>query len=279
MNYVRIAACILAISFATKTHAVERRVYKKTDVARLNLGVRYPEGHKKSDRRPAIIFFHGGGWVSGKPNQFNAQARAFAKLDYVTITVGYRLINKHGTTVYECVKDAKSAVRWVRMHAAEMGVNPKKIVAGGGSAGGHLAACTAMVKGFNEQGEDKSVSCVPNALLLLSPVLDTTKKGYGSKRMTRGKKTDLSPCHLVRKGFPPTIVFYGTQDKTVPPENAERFGKLMKEAENNCVLVPFEGRGHRFFNHPALLKRNKIEDFNAVIEKGKAFLDLNGLKP
>jgi len=74
-------------------------------------------------------------------------------------------------------------------------------------------------------------------------------------------------------------VFYGTQDKTVPPENAERFGKLMKEAENNCVLVPFEGRGHRFFNHPALLKRNKIEDFNAVIEKGKAFLDLNGLKP
>jgi acetyl esterase len=275
----QIGIAIVVLLCTTSSYALENHVYKKTDITPLQLTVRFPEGHdKKTDHRPAIILLHGGGWVSGKPQQMNGQARAFAKLGYVTFTVRYRLINKHKTTVYECIMDGKSAVRWVRKHATELGIDPEKIVAGGASAGGHIAACTAMVKDYDED-EDKSVSCVPNALLLMSPVLDTTEKGYGSGKMTKGKKTDLSPCHLVRKGLPPTIVFHGTADKTVPPENAERFGKLMKAAGNNCVMVLFEGRGHKFFNHPAFLKRNKIEDFNAVIEKGKAFMGSVGIKP
>jgi len=278
MKLLWMTTCILAMALAVNAQAVESHVYKKTEATPLQLNARYPQGHKKADRRPAIIFFHGGGWVSGKPNQMNGQASAFAKLGYVTFTAKYRLINKHMTTVYECIMDAKSAVRWVRIHAAELGVDPKRIIAAGASAGGHIAACTAMVSGYDED-EDKTVSCIPNALMLFSPVLDTTEKGYGSQKMTKGKKTDLSPCHQIRKGLPPAIVFHGTADKTVPPENTERFEKLMIEAGNRCARVSFEGRGHRFFNHPALLKRNKLEDFQKMITQGQAFLKSIGLSP
>ncbi len=84
-----------------QANAVESHVYKKVGEITLQINARYPEGHQKSDSRPAIVLFHGGDWVSRKPNQFNGQVSAFAKLGYVTFTVRYRLINKHGTIVYE----------------------------------------------------------------------------------------------------------------------------------------------------------------------------------
>lgn len=279
MEKIRIASILLILTLCVHASAVESHCYKTVDGISLKINARYPEGHQKTDSRPAILLFHGGGWVCGKPNQLNGQASAFAKLGYVTFTVSYRLINKNHTTVYECVKDAKSAVRWVRANAEKLGIDPNRIVASGGSAGGHIAACTAIIDGFEEEGEDLTVSSKANALLLLSAVLDTTKDGYGVDKMIKGEVTDLSPCHHVRKGLPPTIVFYGTGDTTVPPENPERFARLMKEAENICVLVPFEGRRHGFFNHPAFRKNNKIEDFDAVIEQSKKFLDSIGFKP
>jgi len=249
-----------------------RLTYKKTEQVGLILKGYYPEDLKKSDKRPAIILFHGGGWVCGKPQQFYQQARAFRDQGIVAFSATYRLINKHHTTVYECIKDGKSAVRWLRAHAEELGIDPDKIIAGGGSAGGHVAACTALIGGFEEEGEDLSVSSKPNALILFSPVLDTTEKGYGSDKMTKGEKTDLSPCHQVREGLPPTIFFHGTRDTTVPPENAERFERLMKEAGNNCVRVPFEGRRHSFFNGSGFRRNNTNEDFNTTMQKSIEFL-------
>jgi len=262
-----------------EVEAVGKIGFKKVGDIRLSMSVRTPAGHKKTDKRPAIIFFHGGGWVCGKANQFTAQARAFSSRGFVAFSASYRVINRHKTTVYECVKDAKSAVRYVRTHAKELGIDPNRIIVGGGSAGGHIAACTAVIEGFEEEGEDQSVSSRANALVLFSPVLDTTEKGYGSDKMIKGKKTDLSPCHHVRKGLPPTIIFHGTRDTVVPPENAERFEKLMKEAGNICVRVPFEGRKHNFFNHPAFRKHNKIEDFEKSIKDAVKFLESVGMAP
>jgi len=249
-----------------------RLTYKKTEQANLILKGYYPEDLTKGDRRPAIILFHGGGWVCGKPQQFYQQARAFRDQGIVAFSATYPLINKHHTTVYECVKDGKSAVRWLRTHAEQLGIDPDKIIAGGGSAGGHLAACTATIEGFEEEGEGQTVSSKPNTLILFSPVLDTTEKGYGADKMIKGEKTDISPCHHVREGLPPTIIFYGTRDTTVPPENPERFADLMKEAGNHCVLVPFEGRRHGFFNGSGFRRNNTDEDFNTTLEKSIEFL-------
>jgi acetyl esterase/lipase len=168
----------------------------------------------------------------------------------VAISAEYRVKNRHGTTPFECVADGKSAIRWVRANAARLGVNPNKIVAGGGSAGGHVAACTGVIDGLDEENEDRNISSKPNALVLFNPAVDLvelSKKRRSDKRFNRVK--EISPLQHIKKGVPPCIIFHGTADRTVPFESVERFSKAMKEVGNVCRLVPFEGKGHGFFNY------------------------------
>ena len=221
----------------------------KPEKGYLNLHVFKPEGHQASDQSPAIVFFNGGAWAGGLPKQFYNQARFFADNGFVAIPAEYRVKKRNNTTPYECVEDGKSAIRWVRKRAKELGIDPDKIVAAGGSAGGHIAACTGIIEGHEDKDEDLNVSSVPNAMVLFNPVIDTTKKGFGSGQFAKNKKTELSPVHHVRAAIVPTIVFHGTADTTVPFENAERFARLMKKAGNTCELVSFEGRAHSFFNN------------------------------
>lgn len=253
----------LLISFTLS--AAEKVAYKKVGDVTLNLHVYKPADWKKSDKRPVIVFFFGGGWVGGSPKQFFPQCEHFRKLGFVAISAEYRIKKTHKTTPFECVKDGKSAIRWVRQHAAELGIDSNKVIASGGSAGGHVACTTAVIKGYEEKGEDTSVSSVPNAAILFNPVLDTTKKGYGANKLV-SKETLISPCHHVRKGLPPTLVLTGKADTTTPYENAERFTRLMKEAGNTCKLVGYEGQKHGFFN-----ARSK-ENFTKTMLQSEAFL-------
>jgi len=242
--------------------------YKTADGVDLHLHVFEPAGHRKTDRRPAIIFFFGGGWVGGTPEQFYQQARYCSALGMVALSADYRV----GITPFECVKDGKSAVRWVRHHADQLGVDPRRIVASGGSAGGHVAACTGVIPGHEEYGEDLRISSVPGAMILFNPVIDTTEAGFGMDQVGVARKTDISPCHHVHKGIPPTLVFHGTADTTVPFENAERFTRLMTAAGNVCRLVPFEGRGHGFFNGREFLPQSDDKDFDATMRETAEFL-------
>jgi acetyl esterase/lipase len=247
-------------------------VYKEIDGVQLKLQVFEPEGFQSLEKRPAIVFFFGGGWNSGSPNQFYQQARAFADLGLVAFSADYRVKSRNKTTPFECVKDAKSAVRWIREHAAELGVDPNRIIAAGGSAGGHIAGCTGVIDGCEEDGENLAISSVPNLMILYNPVLDTTKKGYGANNFEPGQQSDLSLCHHVKPGIVPTIVFHGTADTTVPFENAERFERLMKEAGNECVLVPFAGKGHGFFTGSFFRAKNGDDTFNETMKQSIAFL-------
>jgi len=247
--------------------------YKNAGQAELKLHAFLPAGHKPSDRRPAIVFFFGGGWAGGEAKQFYEQARALAEQGMVAFSADYRVSSRNKTTPLECVQDAKSAIRWVRAHAAELGVDPARIAAGGGSAGGHIAACTALVEDHEEAGEDLAVSSVPNALILFNPVLDTTEKtGFGSARFAPELRKPLSPCHQVRAGLAPTILFHGTTDKTVPFEQAERFTRLMKAAGNACELVPFEGKGHGFFNGTNYRPKGDGADYTTTLRLSITFL-------
>ena len=277
MNYCRLCASLFLVTLASPSVAADfvptRSVtYKTVGDVELKMDLFEPEGLKATDQRPAIVFFFGGGWSSGSTKQFYQQAAAMAKEGMVAFSADYRVKGRNKTTPFECVKDGKSAIRWVRQHAAELGIDPNRIVAAGGSAGGHVAACTGVIVGHEEGGEDVAIRSVPNAMILFNPVLDTTEKGYGAKNFQPEQQTDLSPCHQVRAGIVPTIIFHGMADKTVPFENAERFTTLMKEAGNECVMVPFEGKDHGFFNGSFSRPKNGDADFDLIQKHSMRFL-------
>ena len=250
-------------------------VYKETSQGDLALHIFYPENHSPKDHCSVIVSFFGGGWVGGNPRQFYQQSSFWAGLGMVAISAEYRVKTKHKTSPFECVQDGKSAIRWVRKNADKLGIDVNKIVAAGGSAGGHVAACTGVITGHEEPEEDVSFSSVPNAMILFNPVLDTTEKGYGAKKV-EGRETEISPCHQVKRDVPPTLVFHGTKDKTVPFENAERFERLMKEHGNDCVLIPAFGEGHGFFNSSWFRKSNSDANFKYTMYQSEAFLWKHG---
>ncbi len=237
----------LAAQDADPYAGAKREVYKTIGDVELAAYIFSPEDHQVSDQRPAAVFFFGGGWSGGTPAQFAPHARYLASRGMVGIVADYRVASRHKTSPFECVKDGKSAIRWVRSHAKELGIDPNRVAAGGGSAGGHVAATTATIHAINEAGEDLSVSAIPDALLLFNPVYDNSPTGYGYQRL-EGRFAEISPMHNLYQGMPPTIVFLGTKDALIPVKTAERFQQVMQDLGDRSELFLYEGQPHGFFN-------------------------------
>jgi len=263
---------LLAHSYAGNNVPDQKLLYKVVGEDSLYLHVFEPEVHKGVNS--AIIFFFGGGWVSGSPAQFYQQSEYLASRGMLAISAEYRIKKKHGTSPFDCVEDAKSAVRWVRQHATELHIDPNKIVASGGSAGGHIALCTALIVGLDNTTEEASISSVPNAVVAYNPVLDTTEKGYGHEKV-KGRETEISPCHQIKKDAPPMLLFHGKEDRTVPFENAVRFNTLSQAAGNDCELIAFDGVDHGFFNGD-FFKGRGDKYFNLTMYDTDVFLSQRG---
>jgi acetyl esterase/lipase len=181
----------------------------------------------------------------------------------VAARADYRVKSRHGVTPKECVEDAKSAVRWMRKNAAELGVDPNRIVAAGGSAGGHIAACTALAPDLGAEGEDTAVSSKPNALVLFNPVLrfdgiPPLMKFIGDDEAL-GKA--ISPTLHLTKGSPPTLIFFGTADRLAVM--GDEFMKKSKELGHQAELFTAEGQPHGFFNRPPWLEKTtqRMDEF------------------
>ena len=271
-----LAALTAVAAFAQDTPASfepdRKIVFKQVAGDDLQLHVFTPPGWKPSDRRPAIVFFFGGGWVGGNPSQFYAHSRYLSLRGMVAVSAQYRTQSSHGVDPFACIADGKSAIRWVRAHASELGVDPDKVASGGGSAGGHVAASAGVLPGLDEPGEDRSVSSRPQAMVLFNPVIDTTEKGYGAEKLgSLDRQLKASPAHNVRAGAPPTMIFHGTQDTTVPFENVQRFCAEMEQAGAECTVVAFEGEKHGFFNY----NRN-LDAYLQTIDRTDEFLRRHG---
>jgi len=260
---------ITFILSVTSGNAQELVLYKQIDTTRLFLELRYPDNFDKANKYPAMVFFFGGGWKGGGRNQFYKHADYFAKRGMVCFLVDYRTENRHHTTPYESLKDAKSAIRYIRTNAKEFGVDPHKIVASGGSAGGHLAAATALINNYSEDSDDLNVSCVPNVLVLFNPVIDNGPGGYGYDRI-RDDYINFSPLHNIKKGAPPTIIFLGTEDKLIPVETMEYYRMVMQKVGSRCELKLYDGEGHGFFNY------NNFENYKLAIAEADNFLQSLG---
>jgi acetyl esterase/lipase len=206
-------------------------VYRKTPQGDLRLHVFSPSGG--TGPFPAVVFFFGGGWTGGKIQQFEPHSRYLASRGMIGIVADYRVRNRHNTTPAESVEDAMAAMAWVREHAGELNIDPSRLAAGGGSAGGHLAAATALLPAPDSQFR-------PAALVLFNPAVDIAALRPGTEK--------LSPAQYVRKGVGPTIIFHGDADTTVPYRTVVSFCGKMKDAANRCELVTAPEQKHGFFN-------------------------------
>lgn len=219
-------------------------VYKTVGNQKLELFVDAPDGHKPDAKAPAIVFFHGGGFKSGSEKQFERQAGYLAERGMVAIRVRYRLTSQTGVEIEDCVEDAISSMRWVRANATKLGVDPDRIAAGGGSAGGYLSVATLLIEHINAKTDPAGVSAKPNALVLFNPGFGAPNKKAGADPRDPEGKGELK--QYVKPSLPPMIHFFGTEDPFLP--GAREFIEVYKKAGNRCELVTYEGEGHSFFN-------------------------------
>jgi acetyl esterase len=232
----------------------EKHIYKTRGLTRLKLYVYQPSHREFVKKLPAIIFFHGGGLRERYTWEFEPQGKYLIDRGMVAVLATYT-IERHGRTEFESIADAKSAIRWIRKHADELGIDENRIAAGGGSAGGYLAACAALSTGLDEKNEDLSISSIPNALVLFNPRLILPSIGdppLSKKdiRYVNGRTLEeISPFHNIYKGAPPAIIFQGTADNSVSIQEAQQFCEKMENYGNTCEVVLYEGRKHGFFHY------------------------------
>lgn len=223
----------------------EEQLYRKTPQGDLFMHLYYPPDWKATDKRPAIVFFFGGGWKNGVYTQFVPQSQYFASRGLVCACADYRIASKHKTTPDACVEDAKAAVRWVRANAEKLGIDADKLIASGGSAGGHLAAATALCEGFDAKGDDVTISCKPNALVLFNPALNLSEASIKDAAGNDIAKA-FSPTLFLKKGAPSTIIFFGTADKLMA--HGEEYLAKSRKLGNHCELYTAADMPHGFFN-------------------------------
>jgi acetyl esterase len=259
---------IFLLLAASPLTAAESIVYKSTDNRKLHLHIEKPTDWKPTDKRPAVVFFFGGGWVGGSAEQFLPQSQSLANQGAVGIRVEYRTIPKGdpGPPVV-CCADAKSAMRFVRSHAADLGIDPTRIAAAGGSAGGHLAAFTALVPGLDDPADDTSISCKPDALILFNPVFNNGPGQWGHQRLGN-RFREFSPAHHISKAAPPTCIFLGDSDKLIGVPVLREYEADMKAASARCDAHVYPGAGHGFFNKEPYRSQTLTETQKFLVSLG-----------
>jgi acetyl esterase/lipase len=261
---------------------VKTFTYKKTKQADLEMHVHSPPDWKPEDKRPAIVFFFGGGWTTGNIQQFEPQATYLASRGMVAARADYRVKSRHGVAPDACVEDAKSAVRWLRQNAARLGVDPERIVASGGSAGGHIAACTAC-PGLDSEEGDVKISSRPNALLLFNPALRFAGVPGMMQRIGNDEKLGerISPTLHLTKDTPPALLFYGKRDDLL--KQGEEYVAKSKEVGHQADLFLAEGAGHGFFNRSPWREKTlqRADEFLASLGylKGRPTIQVEAAPP
>lgn len=202
--------------------------------------------------RPCMIWFFCGGWSGFDATKVYAHCEYLASRGVTGIAAEVRVTGRHKTTAREAILDGRSAIRWARQHAADLGIDPQRIAVGGSSAAGVLSACTALldgVEGWNDPADPAGISACPNAAILLCSCLDSTRSKHLANLGGPDAALASSPMHHVVAGAPPMLAIHTRDDASVPFDMAVQFSQKMKAAGNRCDLVLWDEGGHGFFGY------------------------------
>jgi acetyl esterase len=220
----------------------EAYTYKRVDGREMKAYVFQPAHSEYGKPRAAMLVFHGGGWDQGSAAWTFEQARYFATLGMVGISVEYRLANGESITPFDAAEDSRAAVRWARSQAELLNIDTKRIGAYGESAGGLLAAAAAIT---GETPTKDELNAVPNVLVLVSPALNIEKSAkFRRLAGTRRDIASIEPGEHIRTGMPPVIILTGALDAGIPPQTMREFCEKMTRARNRCELHIYPGVGH-----------------------------------
>lgn len=237
-------------------------VYKTVGGTDLHVNIFFPQDYDKKGKLPCIVYFFGGAFIHGSPTQYTEHCKYFAGRGMVAATADYRVISRNNCTAIECVLDAKSCIRWLRENADSLGIDANKIIMGGGSAGGFLCLTAALNDAqFEESTDNKSVSCVPDAMVLINPVVNSEEFEFRIKKFP-GKADAINPLTHVRSGLPPAIAFHGTADEMSAFKYVEQFVNDYKSKGNEMELHSYEGMEHGF----AQMNKNDGKYFKETLQ-------------
>jgi len=271
-------------------------IYKTIGETKLRMFWIQPSDLKPGQKRTAVVWIHGGGWMGGITETFLPHTRYFASRGAVGFCIDYRLVKADGSsTVADCLTDCKSAIRYIREHAAELGIDPDKIIVMGDSAGGHLCSCLGTVDGFDDPADNLKISAKPNAMVLYNPLSDFTNSPF-IKMIIGGAALDkkplpesliptdaqtalaksLSPLYNVRANQPPCLILHGLDDKVILPEQSQQFANAMEKSGNKCELILLPNTTHAFVC--ANYKAPEPDVVSAIREADKYLISIGLLK-
>ena len=226
--------------------ADDARYYKSTNSGELEMHFFFPEGYDphREEPYPVVVNFCGGGWVLGKMEWAQDNARFMSGLGFVGAAAEYRYADKRSVSVLDAMMDANSAVRWIRMHDEEFNIDPDRVAAMGDSAGGHLALCTAIFPQYGEASESTDISSVPNAVFTAAGAVNVNDAYFKSLLIGREIPIHCSPYQNVRAGLPPIYMAQCTDDDILPFHYTEEFIAELLQEGNTAELYPVPGGSH-----------------------------------
>ena len=223
-------------------------IYKNEGGTAREIEIFFPKNHNLTTKAvPGIIMFHGGGWGGGHRKQFRYLCHYFSTRGLVAATVTYQLASKASAKTAKgtksrkrvCITDAKSAIRWYKQNAKKLGIDPRKIVAGGGSAGGHISLLATTNPGLNDPRDTKKYDTTVAAYLLFNPALSIADV----------KDSEVDFLQHLKDDLPPAIVFFGSKDRWLKNGWKAASAKISSLKITDSVDVRIaEGQDHGFFN-------------------------------
>lgn len=255
------------------------RVYKTVGGTKLTAHIFRPASADLRQLFPAVVLFHGGGWIAGSPEWVYGAAEGYARQGAVAIAVEYRLIDQKTITPIDALADARDLMEWVTVNAPELKIDTSRIAAYGVSAGGQLAAALVTI----EDPEQRDTAASPAALVLISPAVSVMHDGWFHRiLLDKATVASQSPDEHITRRIPPTIIFQGGADTLVPVGGVRTFCERAKKYGSDCEVVEYPGVGHLFTRRLDHQEDNFDPDPKDVadsIAKGDAFLAAHGFLP